>query len=379
MKSSCRLVFVLLILISLSGVFAQDSILPSINQMEQGEWHLLEPQGEALCANGSSYRFFVRPAASDNVLIHFQGGGACWNAATCDPSNGYSQGIIGMYKDQVADFEGRVYEGGMFARDELSNPVRDYSVVLVTYCSADTHIGNTTQQYTSSEGEVFERVHRGIPNTNAALDWTFDNFPSPEHVMLTGCSAGAYGSIFHAPTIIEYYDGVPLTQLGDSGVGSLVPTTWAGIENWNTVASAPQILQDAQPDSYSTPELYATVANLFPQRQFAQYTSYRDFVQILAAASMNQIPDDRSMRDAFADVWTLDMVTSLRGLDTALPNFDYYVAGGGTHCILNHSNYYRTEVSGLPFVDWVAKLLEGDAGSLSCDADPSGCDETDEE
>src|SRR5262245_31856598 len=46
-------------------------------------WVNYEPPG-AVCANGSQYKFFVKfSRTSSNVVIFFEGGGACWDYAGC--------------------------------------------------------------------------------------------------------------------------------------------------------------------------------------------------------------------------------------------------------------------------------------------------------
>ena len=40
--------------------------------------------------------------------------------------------------------------------------------------------------------------HRGAVNAGAATQWVAENFPEAETVLVTGCSAGSYGSVFWA-------------------------------------------------------------------------------------------------------------------------------------------------------------------------------------
>ncbi|HKK22741.1 MAG TPA: hypothetical protein VJ947_03560, partial [Pseudohaliea sp.] len=49
-------------------------------------WQTVERAGDTGCADGSPYRFHVRVADPSRLLVFFNGGGACWNAATCDPA-----------------------------------------------------------------------------------------------------------------------------------------------------------------------------------------------------------------------------------------------------------------------------------------------------
>src|SRR5688572_15489134 len=68
-----------------ASVMAQDD-LPAWSELPMGQWSMVPAGGETICSNGTPYSFFVRPAEteSDKLLIHFQGGGACWFGAICD-------------------------------------------------------------------------------------------------------------------------------------------------------------------------------------------------------------------------------------------------------------------------------------------------------
>ena len=39
-----------------------------------------------MCADGSAFKFFVYPGDPARLLVEFEGGGACWDAATCSTS-----------------------------------------------------------------------------------------------------------------------------------------------------------------------------------------------------------------------------------------------------------------------------------------------------
>ena len=56
--------------------------LPGIDEMENG-WNVIKPGGETTCSRGTEFAFYYRKGSSNNVVIDFQGGGACWNSETC--------------------------------------------------------------------------------------------------------------------------------------------------------------------------------------------------------------------------------------------------------------------------------------------------------
>ena len=49
----------------------------------------LSPSTGAICGNGSPYKFFVnRVAHTSNTIIYMEGGGACWDHASCTGKTG---------------------------------------------------------------------------------------------------------------------------------------------------------------------------------------------------------------------------------------------------------------------------------------------------
>ena len=57
--------------------------MPPINELEQGVWEELRPQGATICSRGTPYAFYVRRGAVNKVVLEFMGGGACWSNLTC--------------------------------------------------------------------------------------------------------------------------------------------------------------------------------------------------------------------------------------------------------------------------------------------------------
>ncbi len=58
-------------------------------------WKPVEVPG-GVCSDGSPYRFYVSPGDPKKVVIDFQGGGACWDAATCGPQSPTYRKRVGL-------------------------------------------------------------------------------------------------------------------------------------------------------------------------------------------------------------------------------------------------------------------------------------------
>lgn len=376
-----------MIIIALLGLFvfttvsfAQD--MPDLSDLPAGEWSQIDPGGDTLCARGEEYKFFVRPGNSDKLHIHFQGGGACWDDFSCSIGNANSEGggLLGagvtLFKDRITIGEGIAYADGIFDTENASNPISDYNVVLVNYCTADIHYGGGDTVYNDVvSGEEITVHHRGVENADTVLDWTFENFTDPSSIFITGCSAGAYGSIRHSPTILDHYSGVPAAQLGDSGVGGLLDPAFAGFDNWRFWETVPEFIDALPHDEFTTTEHYIATAEQYPDATFSQYNTFLDEVQIFFAGLLNGVDlTDNSAIQQLAIDWAGDMVNSVNSINAMNDNFDFFVMAGNKHCILNDPAFFEYSAGEVALSDWVADLVDGDGASdVSCDIEAAEC------
>ena len=294
----------------------------------QDDWQPITPGATAVCARGTPYTFFVRNGDPTRLLIFFEGGGACWNDGTCKPGSGTFSEVV--HGDEMAAFT-----QGIFDVANPQNPLAGYTVVFVTYCTGDYHLGTQAVDYPS--GTV---NHVGSIDATAAINWAFANIKKPSQVVVAGCSAGAIGSIYYAPTIARHYRGAALTQFGDAGVGVINPG-WGGFSVWGA-------------DLHGSPDqvvntLYSRAATSYPRDRFAEYTSYNDSVQTSYYVMMGAVM-----------AWPLAMESSLTGLQK-YSNFRSYIGPSDDHCISTTPRFYSEAVNGVAFRDWFAGLVDGSA------------------
>src|SRR5690348_11200856 len=102
--------------------------------IEQWTW---VPIIGAECANGTPTGIGVnRTKKSSRVFIYLEGGGACWDEATCYGANTaiYLQGYNQLNFDaEIA----AVGSAALFDRADPKNPLKDDSFVYVPYCTGD--------------------------------------------------------------------------------------------------------------------------------------------------------------------------------------------------------------------------------------------------
>lgn len=323
-------------------------------------WNTLEPAGDTACSDGSPYRFFVRPADPDKLVVYFQGGGACWSGANCDPH------IDPSYKRTVEPDEMTRYRG-IFEFDNPENPFADYSFVVAPYCTGDVHLGDNVATYQGPAAEAHDPheltiQHRGIANAMAVLDWTYAHF-EPSDVFVTGSSAGAIPSPYYAWLIADNYPDARIAQLGD-GAGGYRRSADANIsrmEQWGTMehlAQHPEFA-DMPIEAFRYEDLYIAAAKRYPRIVFAEYDAAEDEVQkrFLAMAGNETTTLLDLLRANHADV------------RAEVDNFRTYIAGGDSHTILARPEFYTFHVNGRRVRDWVADLASySDVEDVLCDS-----------
>jgi Pectinacetylesterase len=362
-----RIVFFFALLsFSISSLYAQE--FPAFEDLQIAEWSQIDvPDG--ICLYGADYSFFVRPPeqASNKLMIYFQGGGACWDGLTCGTIGGFAS----QY-DVTAD-ELDWYQNGYFDFDNPDNPVADYNIVFVPYCTGDVHTGDNVMTFNvppeaDSDLETVTANFKGHANAQLVLEWVYGNFVEPEQILISGCSAGGYGAVAQAPYIMEYYQDSSALMLADSSQGVL-PIAWEGFLNWGTLDNLPDFivdLADVSVEDYDTTYQIEQMALYFPENKFAQYNSFFDAVQIGFYGAL--LGYDLSFENDIVEVatdWSSNLARNLSSL-SRIDNFNYYTAGGSQHCLVIYQEFYDYEIRGLVFSDWLANLLEGDVSNVSC-------------
>ena len=324
------------------------------------------------CSNGigtesDEFFFFVKAGNVNNLVVYFQGGGACWDPLTCL--------IYKPFSPDVTLDDNPENGRGMFDLQDPDNPFRDWSFVFVPYCTGDIHWGANDKEYTYS-GITRTIQHRGFVNFQVVLKYITETFAKPHKIFVTGSSAGAYGALGGFPWIKEAYPKSQVSLLGDAGMGVSPPEyTQLSRPNWNTQI-APWLFDTS--DSYPTvPEIWNRVAEYYPHSKIAEFTNAFDGTQIAFYGLMFLTIGIPSPPDVQMD-WHTQM---WEGVDykSLSPNYRYYVAEGERHTILGTSHFYtESSAEGILFLDWLTAMIMNQGGTgghgampwidIACDA-----------
>jgi hypothetical protein len=348
-------VCLLVVLVSLPvAVMAQDGEgIPALGDLEPVVWSKLEPGGDTICATGTPYGFFVRPADPDRLLVFLGGGGMCWSFETCDLEASLT------YQPFVGAVSSMAFLDGVFDVENPENPFAGYSIVFIPTCTADNHLGNRETTYQPPAGSTGAQArtifHNGFVNVMTALDWTYANFDAPARIFVLGSSAGAVASPLYGGLVAEHYPDAQIAVLGDSAGGfRLGAEQRAILDGWGTVEILPgwSEYEGVSADTLSNETLIIASATRFPDVVFAQYNSAYDESQSFFLDLLG-----------IADTSLLDLLKASHAeIRDAVPgNFFSYTAGGTQHVIASRPQFYRQEVNGVRLVDWVAALAAGEA------------------
>lgn len=147
-----------------------------------------------VCGDGSQTGIAVNPSTkSEKLVILFEGGGGCWEAAACygiliPPTashlDGFTAATFAQVRPQIFD------NSFLFQRGDPNSVFADATWVFVPYCTGDLHAGTKNTVY-EALGQQRTMHHRGADNVDAMLA-KVGTFPASE-VFAMGISAGGFG------------------------------------------------------------------------------------------------------------------------------------------------------------------------------------------
>lgn len=336
---------------STAGLFDDSPLLPALTAADAEAWQWV-PMPGMRCRTGTQTGFGLRRAAgSRDLLIVLQGGGACFDFLTC---------LLNPSRFGASDFNAYVANSGntgVFA-DRPDNPFQDWNVVFVPYCTGDVHSGDAPN--TPVPGTFGRQDFVGLRNMDAMLRRIAPEARRAEHVVLSGESAGGFGTIGTYGLVAERLAPAPVDFLDDSGPappddGVFSPALqgqWMTL--WNLDTALPDGCAECnEPDGLEYVLPYYAATN--PARAFG-LLSYRQ---------------DAVIRFFFGGVGAQAYEDALFGIRPTLPaNAGTYFVEGDSHTFIVTDQFYTTAVEGVPLAAWVEALLAGQATDVPANPAP---------
>jgi len=361
-----KLTLSVLLFFLVTSIQAQTA-LPELASLDSG-WNTINTDG--ICSAGTAYQFHVKPSSSqNNLLIFFNGGGACWSGEACDPES--EPNIHTVFADANANNPRSA--NGVFDLSNPENPFKDYNMVYLPYCTGDVFIGSgpRTYRYTDDSNEEVEYTayHSGYRNSMEVIDWIYQNFQAPDEIVIAGSSAGAIGSSFYSGLVAEHYSTTPVTLIADGAGGYSSPNLAIIYQAWDAASILPAWSEYAglNNENLTFEDFYIASANHNDNLTIAQYNTASDAVQISFTHVLGDQPGSFTLAQR--------ILNNYQVIESHVDNFYSYTAGGTVHTILRSPLFYQYQVEGVRFVDWVSDLInENVIDDISCVRETLGCE-----
>jgi len=275
----------------------------------------------------------------------------------------------------------------------------EYTSVFIPYCTQDIHFGDNKE---TSYGVQ----HVGAHNIFGTLQWIFENFPNPESIFITGCSAGATPLPVLYDLINTHYnkDGgdnsVNIDVVADSSV-FLTPISFMKnyLSTWNIDTILDKIDFDFEEYRFNESFPSAVLDHVLERSKKTDDIGYVShdadgislyYYKIMSEGINGLFGRDRGLSSAEQDMykmskvitppvdgklhrkmnddpvlikWWEQMNNSMNLAESAHINFDSFVMEGDGHCSFGLN--VPLEYEG--FKDWLANLLDEDEVNMGED------------
>lgn len=348
-------------------------------------WQKVE-LADTVCGNGSQYKFFVKYSdQTDNLVVVFEPGGACWDYPSCTGATGVrgAANPDGLRDDH---YELAPFISPFLQREDPTSPTASWNMVYVPYCTGDVHTGNNVITYTDDTGEGPDVMfhHKGHDNVQKVIGWIDEQFTHVPKMLTTGCSAGGAGAI------TNYYflrNGVTAADhsylLDDSGpifpsTGYSQPLHLKIREAWNVDSILSALPAGFDMNDFGT--INTALADQFPDDRLASTFFRRDMN--FSLYSYERFYEPTPDKTEILRMWEADTQLLVGQYETR-ENLGYYIPYwrnlNDSHCT-TVVNFVGSEIQdhGLDLGTWTADLLDDSKPFVSAIEAPVAGEDTEE-
>ncbi len=306
---------------------------------EYEKWIKIEPPG-VVCGNGTPYKFFVNFSdKSDNLVVVFEPGGACWDYDSCAGRNGI-RGAANPNGVKDTHYDIASFISPFLSRVDDTSPSMNWNYVWVPYCTGDVHTGATTVTYESGTSDPdLEFHHDGHAAVQEVVTWIDANFTHVPKLLSTGCSAGGVGSIVNYRFLRNGVRAVEKAYLiNDSGPifpssGFSKPLHEKIRSSWNLDALTPKMPAGFTLDDMGT--INTALADEFPNDRLGTTYFRRDYNFSLYSYERFYNLDEDTDKEEILSKWgsdTLLLVDEFETRDNLYYFIPYYRSINDSHC-----------------------------------------------
>jgi hypothetical protein len=333
----------------------------------------LTPTG--IVPSDDQYAIYLREADPRRLLLVLDGGGVCLDPNTC---LGSALAGDAVYRQEVRSVEDVAAFGGIADVDNPDNPFRDYTQVLISYCTGDLHWGTKTELYPlPGSGAPWPIHHHGFDNLRWALEMVKSYYAdevgrAPSKVTVAGVSAGGYGVLLALPEVMKRLPRrTQVTAVIDSASGVTEPAYEIALGGtdltggvWGVENAVPDFLRDAFQGGARPLQrrvLWA-LADEYRQVRTGQFLYAFDEVSIFYYVVTNNLDNPAAWTDPDYLLPAAFEWSAQARLDAQLAalkdNYRFYIARGSQHTILPEDRFYtENSAQDVEFRDWVDAMV----------------------
>jgi hypothetical protein len=313
---------------------------------------------DAFCRDGSNTGVATNLSrTSKKLMIYLEQGGACFDESSCaqNPSNATLDLLALGWLLGAA---------GIFDRTNPENPIRDWNIVYVPYCTGDLHFG------TRSNGDipgVGPQKFVGYTNMAKFLPRIAATFPDSTDVLLAGASAGGFGSLAHLAQVQQVFPNVRVKALDDSGPPASPAILAECLQDemrrhWGVDDS---LLAECGADCPSSrnylQDFAAHVLTRFADRPIGLLESAEDIdIRAMGDVGSNDCTGTLDLLNPMTSgaVLTQDLL-ALRKRMEPFANFSTFYPASEVHTWTASSAFYDVRAGTTRAVDWFRAMIEG--------------------
>jgi hypothetical protein len=320
-------------------------------------WKAVPVEG-TLCRDGTQtgYAINVNPA-SRKLLIFLEGGGACFNALSCE------QNPESWPPNEASVIKSLTYNW-ITSRASDNSPFKDWNLVYIPYCSGDVHTGATMSGY-MGQPQV------GFLNYQKDLAEIVPQFPNIDQVVLSGVSAGGFGVAWNWMWTQDAFGTIPVYAIDDSGpplgpdyLSECQQRRYGALWAWTTQNVHPACTNcDVPAGNVVRPLLDASFARSGSTRfGLLSYDEDGTIKSFFAYGTDNCSNWDAVKPPSYpTGLFPMGLV-ELRQAWTAYPQVAMYVVTGGSHTFLGFDIASVKTGPAIPMLEWIKRMIDKSDG-----------------
>lgn len=322
-----------------------------------GKWVWI-PREDNLCRDGSTGGIGVRLSPGfDAVMIYLQGGGACYDAKSCEENTNAPIAGENFSREKFEVWVTTLGDQGIFNTKDPSNPVAGWNHIYVPYCTGDLHGGN--KENATVPGVPDKQQFLGYRNVQHILKLVTPHFQNASDVALVGASAGGFGVLINYPQVVEAFGGKSVAALVDSA--PIIPESAIRTSCFQSKLTTTFNLQlpDACPECADPSKggfinLYEYISTTYPQGRYAFASADADLAGIV-------LYDAESRACGGVGVNIFNYRFSLYALRDQYIGHDWatFLPGGLQHTMTqSNALFLERKFKGVSAAEWLSRINE---------------------